>query len=103
VGLTLHWEAARSLDADYHVIVALKGADGQAWDQQQESLSGGSIGTNEWPAGHWLFQNTFVRPEAGAPRGEYTVVVSAYDSRGKRMAPRADGDTELTVGWLTLR
>ena len=103
VALSLHWEAARDLDADYHVIVALMGPDGQAWDQQQESLSGGSVGTNEWAAGHWLFQNTFVRPTADAPRGEYAVVVSAYDSRGKRMAPLADGRTELTVGTLIVR
>ena len=103
VGLNLHWEAAYDLDADYHVIVAVKGPDGQAWDQQQESLSGGSVGTNEWSTGHWLFQNTFVRPEAETPRGEYEVVLSVYDSRGKQMAPLADGSTELTVGWLTVR
>ncbi len=103
-GLTLHWEAVHAPEVDFHVIVALVGPDGQAWDQQEESLSGGSVGTTDWPAGHWLYQNTFVRLEAGAPRGEYAVVVSVYDSDGKRMAPLAGGSTtELTVGRVTVK
>ena len=84
--------------ADYHVLTVLRGPDGQAWDQQQESLSGGSDGTTEWEVGRWLFQSTFVRTDATVPAGEYEVVVSVYDSRARQKAMLADGRTRSWWG-----
>jgi hypothetical protein len=102
-GLTLHWESLQPLDRDYDVITVLRGADGQAWDQQQESLAGGSVDTSEWEVGRWLFQHTFVRADARTPPGEYSVGVSLYDSRARRLVPLADGSGELTIGWVSVQ
>jgi hypothetical protein len=96
-GLTFHWEATGKLPADYHVLTVLRSGDGQAWDQQQESLAGGSVGTSEWAIGHWLFQNTFVRGDSRIPPGDYSVGVSVYNSRTRQLVPLADGRSELPV------
>jgi hypothetical protein len=101
--VTLEWEAARPLRADFHVLTVLRGRDGQAWDQQQESLAGGSDGTTDWEVGRWLFQSTFVRTDGDVPAGEYEVVVSVYDSRARQKARLADGSDEVVVGRITVR
>lgn len=101
--VTLEWETARPLRADFHALTVLRGADGQAWDQQQESLSGGSDGTTDWEVGRWLFQSTFVRTDSDVPPGEYEVVVSVYDSRAKEKARLPDGHDEIVVGRVTIR
>jgi hypothetical protein len=101
--VTLEWEAIRPLKADYHVLTVLRARDGQAWDQQQESLSGGSDGTTDWEVGRWLFQSTFVKTDSTVPTGEYEVVVSVYDSRAKQKVALADGRDEVVVGRLTIR
>jgi hypothetical protein len=101
--VTLEWEATRPLRADYHVLTVLRGRDGQAWDQQQESLSGGSDGTTDWEVGRWLFQSTFVKTDSMVPVGEYEVVVAVYDSRAKQKVRLTDGQDEIVVGRLTIR
>jgi hypothetical protein len=101
--VTLEWEAIRPLMADYHVLTVLRARDGQAWDQQQESLSGGSDGTTDWEVGRWLFQSTFVKTDSAVPTGEYEVVVSVYDSRARQKVPLGDGHDEVVVGRLTIR
>ena len=101
--VTLEWEATRPLRADFHVLTVLRGRDGQAWDQQQESLSGGSDATTDWEVGRWLFQNTFVRTDSTVPLGEYDVVVSVYDSRARQKARLPDGRDEIVVGQVTVR
>jgi hypothetical protein len=101
--VTLEWEAIRPLKADYHVLTVLRARDGQAWDQQQESLSGGSDGTTDWEVGRWLFQSTFVKTDSTVPTGEYDVVVSVYDSKAKQKVALADGRDEVVVGRLTIR
>ena len=101
--VTLHWESLRPLGVDYHVVTVLRGPDGQAWDQQQESLAGGSVGTTEWEVGRWLFQSTFVRADERVPPGEYAVEVSVYDSRARRMVPLPDGREALVVGQVSVR
>jgi hypothetical protein len=102
-GLTFQWEATRELPADYHVLTVLRSGDGQAWDQQQESLAGGSVGTSEWEVGHWLFQNTFVRADTRVPLGAYSVGISVYDSRTRQLVPLADGRWELPVAQVEVR
>lgn len=101
--VTLEWEATRKLQSDFHALTVLRGADGQAWDQQQESLSGGSDGTTDWEIGRWLFQSTFVRSDPAIPPGEYEVVVAVYDSRLKQKARLPDGADEIVVGRITVR
>jgi hypothetical protein len=101
--VTLEWESTRPLRADFHVLTVLRGRDGQAWDQQQESLSGGSDGTTDWEVGRWLFQSTFVKTDSTVPVGEYEVVVSVYDSRARQKAKLADGSDEVVVGTITIR
>lgn len=101
--VTLEWETVRPLAADFHALTVLRGADGQAWDQQQESLSGGSDGTTDWEIGRWLFQSTFVRTDAEVPPGEYEVAVSVYNSRAKQKARLPDGSDEVVVGRITIR
>jgi hypothetical protein len=102
-GVTLEWEAVRPLSTDYAVLTVLRGPDGQNWDQQQESLSGGSESTATWPVGRWLFENTFVLTDAKVPPGEYQIVVSVYDSKARQKAKLADGTDEVVVGRLTIR
>jgi hypothetical protein len=101
--VTLEWEGIRPLRADFHALTVLRGTDGQAWDQQQESLSGGSDGTTDWEVGRWLFQSTFVRTDSTVPAGEYQVVVSVYDSRARQKAKLADGRDEIVVGRIAVR
>ena len=101
--VTLEWEAIRPLRADFHALTVLRGPDGQAWDQQQESLSGGSDATTDWEVGRWLFQSTFVRTDSTVPAGEYEVVVSVYDSRARQKARLPDGRDEVVVGRVTVR
>jgi hypothetical protein len=85
------------------VLTVLRSGDGQAWDQQQESLAGGSVGTSDWAVGHWLFQNTFVRADTRVPPGAYSVGVSVYDSRTRQLVPLADGRSELQVARVEVR
>jgi hypothetical protein len=101
--VTLEWEATRPLRADFHALTVLRGLDGQAWDQQQESLSGGSDATTDWEIGRWLFQSTFVKTDSTVPAGEYEVVVSVYDSRARQKARLPDGKDEIVVGRITVR
>jgi hypothetical protein len=101
--VTLEWESTRPLTADFHVLTVLRGPDGQNWDQQEESLSGGSDGTTDWEIGRWLFQSTFVRTDATVPTGEYEVVVSVYDSQARQKANLPDGRDEIVVGRITVR
>ncbi|MCC7366873.1 MAG: glycosyltransferase family 39 protein [Chloroflexi bacterium] len=101
--VTLEWEATRRLASDFHAITVLRGTDGEAWDQQQESLSGGSDGTADWEIGRWLFQSTFVKSESAIPTGEYEVVVSVYDSKARQKARLPDGGDEIVVGRITVR
>jgi hypothetical protein len=101
--VTLEWESMRPLKADFHVLTVLRGRDGQAWDQQQESLSGGSDGTTDWEVGRWLFQSTFVRTDSTVPAGEYEIVVSVYDSRARQKAKLADSRDEIVVGRIAVR
>jgi hypothetical protein len=101
--VTLEWESTRPLRADFHVLTVLRGADGQAWDQQQESLSGGSDATTDWEVGRWLLQSTFVKTDSTVPVGEYEVVVSVYDSRARQKAKLPDGRDEIVVGRVTVR
>ena len=101
--VTLEWESTRPLKSDFHVLTVLRGKDGQAWDQQQESLAGGSDGTTDWEIGRWLFQSTFVKSDAAVPPGEYEVVVSVYDSRLKQKARLPDGADEIVVGRIAVR
>jgi hypothetical protein len=101
--VTLEWEARRPLNADFHALTVLRAKDGQAWDQQQESLAGGSDATTDWEVGRWLFQSTFVRTDATVPAGEYEVVVSVYDSRARQKARLPDGSDEIVVGRITVR
>ena len=100
--VTLEWESTRPLGADFHALTVLRGSDGQAWDQQQESLSGGSDATTDWEVGRWLFQSTFVRTDSSVPAGEYEVVVSVYDSRARQKAKLPDGRDEIVVGRITV-
>ncbi|MFN8632587.1 MAG: glycosyltransferase family 39 protein [Chloroflexota bacterium] len=101
--VTLEWESTRQLRADFHVLTVLRGPDGQAWDQQQESLSGGSDGTTDWEVGRWLFQSTFVKTDSTVPPGAYEIVVSVYDSRARQKVKLSDGQDEIVVGRLTVR
>ncbi|MCC6176816.1 MAG: glycosyltransferase family 39 protein [Chloroflexi bacterium] len=102
-GVTLEWEAVGPIAADLHVVTVLRGPDGQDWDLQQESLSGGSDGTTEWEPGRWLFEDTFVRTDADVPAGAYRILVSAYDSRARQKLTLPDGRDEIVVGQLTIR
>jgi hypothetical protein len=101
--VTLEWESTQLLKADFHVLTVLRGRDGQAWDQQQESLSGGSDATTDWEVGRWLFQSTFVRTDSTVPTGEYEVVVSVYDSQARQKAKLMDGRDEIVVGRIAVR
>jgi len=101
--VTLEWESVRPLAADFHALTVLRGPDGQAYDQQQESLSGGSDGTTDWEVGRWLFQSTFVRTDATVPPGQYEIAVSVYNSRARQKARLPDGRDEIVVGRLAVR
>jgi hypothetical protein len=101
--VTLEWESTRPLAADFHVLTVLRGPDRQNWDQQEESLSGGSDGTTDWEVGHWLFESTFVKTDATVPLGEYEVVVSVTDTRARQKVRLPDGREDIVVGRLTVR
>jgi hypothetical protein len=101
--VTLEWELLRQTTVDYHAIVAMRGADGQVWDQQQESLAGGSVGTARWEPGRWLYQSTFVRADRRVPPGDYAVHVSVYDSRARRLVATVDGATDVRIGDVRVR
>ena len=44
-----------------------------------------------------------MRTDGRMPSGEYTVGISAYDSRARRIVPLADGQAELVIGRLSVR
>lgn len=102
--LTMLWEQLRPTSIDYHVLVDLRRPDGQSVDDQQQSLGGGSAGTSQWPAGHWLVQSSFVRAD-DIPPGAYTVTVSLYNSKARTSVPidGRPGADQLMVGRLSVQ
>jgi hypothetical protein len=103
--VTFHWQAVRRPSIDHHVVTYLRGPDGRQWDAQEESLSGGSVPTTDWPVGRWLFQQTFVVVNSAVPPGDYAVTAGLYDSRARRLIPptsRVDGLELLPSGEIVL-
>lgn len=102
--VTLAWALLRPASADYHVLLELRGADGRAVDEQEESLGGGSDGPSDWQPGRWVVQSSFVLAP-GVPAGQYSVVLALYDSRSQSRLPidGAGGARALPIGTLAVR
>jgi hypothetical protein len=106
-GITIEWQAVERLATEYHVILKLVGADGQVWDDEELSLVDRGETAVDWPAGRWVFQVSTIALPPEAPAGLYSVVVSLYDTKNRRLAPVTapgpGGQEELRLAELTVR
>jgi serine/threonine-protein kinase len=74
-GITLRWEATRSIDRRYAVFVHLIGPDGNliAQDDRQPNLP-----TNEWFEGIQVVDPHQITVPSGAPTGRYQIRTGMY-------------------------
>jgi hypothetical protein len=78
--VTLLWEAVETLSADYNIVVAMEGPDGQSWAAQQLDLDG-LDGGPAWQPGRWLLRSAMLTPEAGTAPGTYRLTVQLVHPR----------------------
>jgi hypothetical protein len=78
--VTLLWEAIQAFSADYNIVVAMEGSDGQAWAAQQLDLDGLDNGP-AWQPGRWLLRSAMLTPEPGTAPGSYQITVQLVHPR----------------------
>lgn len=108
--VTLYWRAVQRVSADYNMVVAMEGEDGQIWAAQQLDLDGLDRGA-PWPPGRWLLRSAMLTPEAGTSPGTYQITVSILQPRSGPLrvvagddgiGPRVLDDNRLVIGSMTV-
>ncbi len=78
----LLWQARERPPAEYRTSVLLVGQDGQRWSPDGTLRPRGyepTPPTTMWQPGRYAYDPHIVQPVAGAPPGDYDVVVSLFD------------------------
>lgn len=76
--LELVWRSLAPLEADYTVTVQLLGPDGRIYAQQDGPPLGGVAPTSTWTPGEVLVDTYHLAVSAGAPPGEYRLLMGLY-------------------------
>jgi hypothetical protein len=86
--VTLHWQAARPVPADYSVFAHLVDANGQIVSQHDGAPQNGNAPTS-WFAPDQIVADSFTMPLPGS--GRYTLRVGLYDAPSGARLPVFDG------------
>jgi len=98
--LTLYWRCLAPVDASYTVSAQVLGPDGVLWGQEDFEPVGGTYLTSDWGVGEVIPDTYRIVIWAGAPPGEYRLVVNMYDKATGATVP--PGGVRVTVGTLTV-
>jgi hypothetical protein len=85
--LTLYWQAARPLSADYKVTVRLVDERGMIWGRSDRRPAAYFYPTPRWKPGEIVFGDLPIPLEPTTPPGDYWVEVEVYAEDGARLAP----------------
>jgi hypothetical protein len=86
----LHWQTIDRPDSDYTVFTQLIGPDGLVWSQQDNQPQGGRYPTTAWAGHERVIDRYRLTLEAGAPPGQYRLVVGMYDLATGQRLPAVD-------------
>jgi uncharacterized membrane protein len=84
LAVDIYYRALQPLEADYSLLLYLRGQDGQRWGQRHGYPVGGHWMTSQWPTGQLLRGHRQTPVLAGAPPGDYELVVELYELPGMR-------------------
>jgi uncharacterized membrane protein len=91
--LTLYWQAMVRMEESYTVFVHLLNGDGMMGGQWDSVPGGGLLPTTNWLEGEVIADEYEVPIKAGAPPGEYLVVIGMYEaSTGERLGVEGKGE-----------
>jgi hypothetical protein len=105
--LTLYWQSTAPIPLDYTVFTQLVGPDSQVWAQWDNPPQAGRYPTTAWAAPDRVVDRYALSLAAGAPPGQYRLLVGMYDpATGQRLPITANGqpqpDQALELTRLTL-
>jgi len=102
--LTLYWQSIDTISINYTVFTQLTGPDGQVWAQWDNPPQDGRYPTTAWAENDTVVDRYTLTLRAGAPAGEYRLLVGMYDpTTGERLPvsingqPQPDNAIQLTV------
>jgi hypothetical protein len=101
LSVTLHWEALRTLPADYTVFVHLRDGAGAIVAQHDAPPQGGLNPTWAWLPGETVADRHVIPLPAGTPTGRYTLRVGLYELRDGGRLPVTGAAGEATSIALT--
>ena len=78
---TLVWQAVGPIEADYRVFWHLVDRQGTIWGQADGVPAGGALPTLAWMAGEYVADAWRIPIKAGAPAGDYRLLVGMYELR----------------------
>ncbi len=102
--LDLHWQAQRSLEADYTVFAHLIGpfnpaTGGPLWAQHDSRPLDGGHPTTRWQPGQTVIDRRVLDIPASAPAGTYQIEVGLYDANtGARVNVAGDEADRILLG-----
>jgi hypothetical protein len=103
VATTLVWRAHAPIEADYTITVQLVGPDGRVYGQYDAPPLAGAAPTSTWTPGEVLTDTYRFAVAAGAPPGEYRLMVGVYlPDSGERLPVRGGGDM-VTLQQVAIR
>lgn len=91
--LTWHWQAGVAGAVSYTTFVHLVGPDGQIYAQHDRPPLAGTRPTTGWLPGEYLSDTTTLNLAAGAPAGEYRLLLGLYDPATGERLPYYQGDS----------
>ena len=95
--VALHWRAATQPSASFKVSVQLLNENNQVVAQHDGLPAGGSRPTDGWQAGETVVDNHGLPIPAGAPPGDYRLIVALYDAETGVRLPVQEAD-HLALG-----
>jgi hypothetical protein len=93
--LTLYWESSGKIPADYTVFTQVVDQAGQVWAQWDNPPQAGRMPTSTWNTKDSVVDRYNLHFQAGAPAGDYRLLVGMYDpTTGERLPVTIDGQLQ---------
>ncbi len=103
VRLSLRWQTAQPVDADYSLFVHIISPSGQIVAQRDKPLVKDGAGTRAWPPGETMMDAADLYVPEDTPPGGYQILAGLYrPDTGRRLA-REDGSDAISLGSLEVR
>ncbi|MGB8647719.1 MAG: DUF2723 domain-containing protein [Anaerolineae bacterium] len=98
VGVTLYWQAVRSVTTSYKVFVHLLNGEGVLVAQQDGFPHGGELPTDRWLPGEYIADDYHLELPAGLPAGDYRIEVGMYASESGTRLSGVDAQGQPLAG-----